>query len=339
MKRRQRLVILNPTCLEVIESHRADLDASGVEWIGGPELCRLREADVDAVLGGANALVLPAAIRNLPLAAHMRTHASIRVLSIAASGYDWLDVEAATASGIVVTFAPAREGVEVVADMAFALMLGVARQIPHHHNAICGGCYDRGMGVMLWGKTLGIVGLGRIGSAVARRAAGFDMRILAADPAPDPAVVRAYNVELVPLERLLRESDVVSLHVRLNRETDGMIGAAQLRLMKPGAILVNTARRELVDEAALAAAILEGRLGGAGLDDPPARPDTPLLGRPNVIFAPHHGNRAIEGVHAVFRLAIDNALAVLRGQRPEYVVNPAVYEGPLRSHEAEAPAS
>jgi phosphoglycerate dehydrogenase-like enzyme len=260
----------------------------------------------------------------------MRRHTSLKVLSISASGYDWLDVDAATANGIVVTYAPVREGVEVVADMTWALMLAVARQVPHYHNEICRHRYERGMGVTLWRKTLGVVGLGRIGKAVARRAAGFEMRVLAVEPSPDTEFVRRYGITPVDLPTALRESDFLSLHVRLDAGTRRMIGANELAGMKPSAFLVNTARRELVDEDALAEAVVRGRIAGAGLDDPPSRSDTPLLGLPNVVFAPHHGNRAIEGVHAVFRLAIDNALAVLNGERPEFVVNPGVYARPQR---------
>jgi phosphoglycerate dehydrogenase-like enzyme len=321
-----RLLILNPTCLEVIEAHRAHLDKSGVDWVGDPKFASLRAEDVDAMLARANALILPSSIRTLPSAEQMQRHSSLKVLSIAASGYDWLDVDAATARGIVVTFAPIREGVEVVADMTFGLMLAVARQIPHFHHEICAGRYRRGMGVSVWGKTMGVVGLGRIGQAVARRAAGFDMRILAVEPSPDATFVAKYGVQIVNLQTLLRESDFVSLHVRLDRQTERMIGAAELALMKPSAIIVNAARQQLIDENALADAILKSRIAGAGLDDPPTRPDYPLCGLPNVVFAPHHGNRAIEGVHAVFRCAIDNALAVLAGRRPELVVNPEVYK-------------
>lgn len=326
MKPKPRLVILNPTCLEVLEAHRAQLDASGLDWRAEPGFCTLRESEVDSVLQDADGLILPAAIRDLPRAEHMRRHASLKVLSIAASGYDWLDVESATEHGIIVTNAPVKEGVEVVADMTWALLLAVARQVPHFHQRICAGNYERGMGVAAWGKTLGIVGLGQIGRAVARRAAGFEMRVLATEPKPDLAFVAEHDIQLVPLETLLRESDFVSLHVRLDASTRGMIGARELALMKPSAILINAARQQLVDETALTDAILSGRLAGAGLDDPPARPDTPLRGRPNVVFAPHHGNRATEGVHAVFRAAIDNAVAVLSGRRPEWVVNPKVYE-------------
>ncbi len=332
MSRKPRLVVLNPTCIEAIESQRAHLDAAGFDWSADAAFASLRPEQVPAVLDGADALILPAAIRNLPSASDLRRHTSLKVLSIAASGYDWLDVEAATANGVVVTFAPVREGVEVVADMTFGLMLAAARQIPHYHHEICAGRHGRGMGVSLWRKTLGIVGLGRIGQAVARRATGFEMRVLAVEPAPDAEFVARHGVRIVNLPTLLRESDFVSLHVRLNRDTERMIGADALAMMKPSAFLINAARQPLVDEDALADAIVHRRLAGAGLDDPPLRADSPLCGLPNVVFAPHHGNRAIEGVHAVFRCAIDNAAAVLAGRRPELVVNPEVYGRPLRGN-------
>lgn len=331
MKRKPRLVILNPTCLEVLAAHRTYLDATGLEWRAEPGFCSLQERDVDSILAGVDGLILPASIRDLPRAQHMRGHPSLKVLSIAASGYDWLDVDAATENGIVVTNAPVREGAEVVADMTWALLLAVSRQVPHFHQRICAGDYQRGMGVAAWRKTLGIVGLGNIGRAVARRAAGFEMRVLATEPQPDLAFVAQHGIELVRLEELLCESDFISLHVRLDASTAGMIGRRQLGLMKPTAILVNAARQQLVDEAALAEVMLSGQLAGAGLDDPPAQPDTPLRGLPNVVFAPHHGNRAIEGVHAVFRCAIENAVAVLAGRRPQWILNPAVYSKSFRA--------
>ena len=331
MSRQPRMLILNPTCLDVIEAHRAYLDTLGVQWVAEQAFRALREEQVYGLLADADALILPASIRKLPFAGHMRRHTTLKVLSIAANGYDWLDVEAATSCGIVVTNAPVREGIEVVADLSWGLILAVARQIPHHHQQICAGRFERGMGVSVWGKTLGIVGLGRIGQAVARRAAGFNMRVLATEPNPDAAFVREHAIELAGLDELLQRSDFVSLHVRLDPHTRGMIGAPQLRLMKPSSYLINAARAELVDEEALTVAILKRGIAGAGLDDRPVRSDSPLLGLPNVIFTPHLGNRALEGVHAVFRCAIDNALAVLAGRRPEFVVNPAVYKGPLRA--------
>ncbi len=330
MKTRPRILILNSTCLDVLEGHRAWLNAQDWEWVGEDRFRSLRLEEVDSILDGAQALILPASIRNLPLAEHMERHRSLRVLSIAASGYDWLDVAAATRCGIVVTYAPVREGAEVVADLTWGLMLSVAREIPRHHEQVCRGGYERGIGVSVWGKTLGIIGLGNIGRRVARRASGFEMRVLAVEPRPDRVFVAEQGIELVGLDELLRRSDFVSLHVRLDGQTAGMIGARELELMRPTAYLINAARIELVDQEALAEAIVNRRLAGAGLDDPPARPDSPLIGLPNVVFTPHLGNRAIEGMHAVFQCALEGALAVLKGDRPGYVVNPEVYEGTLR---------
>ena len=218
----------------------------------------------------------------------------------------------------------------MVADLAFGLMLGLARQIPHFDRRIALGRHERGMGVSVWGKTLGIVGLGRIGQAVARRAAGFDMRVLAATRTPDETLAVRHHVHVVTLETLLRQSDYVSLHVRLSESTREMIGERQLAMMKSSAFLINTARQELIDEPALVAAIQQRRIAGVGLDDPPTSSTQPLAGLPNVIFAPHHGNRAIEGVHAVCRLAIDNVVQALSGRRPAFVVNPEVYDGNVR---------
>lgn len=331
MSKRSRFVILNGTCMDILAEHRSYLDAQDWEWVADDRFRDIKPDEFDAAIENANALILPTAVRNYPLAEHMERHQSLRVLSIAASGFDWLDVEAATRNGIVVTYAPVAEGAEVVADMAWAMMLAVAREIPRHHEQICNGCYDRGIGVSVWGKTLGIIGLGNIGKRVARRSSGFQMKVLVAEPNPDLAFVKEHNIELVDHDELLKQSDFVSLHVRLNEETDQMIGVRELALMKPSAYLINTARIELVDQEALTDAILHHRIAGAGLDDPPERADSPLIGLPNVIFAPHLGNRAIEGMHAVFRCAIDNALAVLLGNRPEHVVNPEVYEKPLRS--------
>lgn len=331
MKARPRIVILNATCLDILEEHRAWLDSQDWDWVAKESFRSLRLDQVDAILEGADALILPAMIRNLPLAEHMERHTSLRVLSIAASGFDWLDVPTATRCGIVVAYAPAEAGAEVVADLTWGLMLAVAREIPHHHQAICCGRNDRGIGVSVWGKTLGIVGLGNIGRRVARRAAGFQMRVLAAEPNPDRAFAAEHGIELVGLDDLMRRSDFVSLHVRLDTHTRGMIDSRLLGLMKPTAYLINAARVELVDQDALADAILARRMAGAGLDDPPAQPDSPLLNLPNVVFTPHLGNRAFEGMHAVFRCALENALAVLKGKRPECVVNPEVYERGLRS--------
>jgi phosphoglycerate dehydrogenase-like enzyme len=327
-----RLAVLNGTCLDIVEEFRDWIVAQGVELDAQQSYRSLDEAESLRVTRDADGIILPASFRSFPHEPHMAACPRLKVCSIAASGYEWLDVDSATKHGIVVTFAPGREGAEVVADMAWGLMLAVARQIPFHHIAMSRGENVRGMGSSVFGKTLGIVGLGNIGKAVARRAKGFDVRVIATEPYPDDKFVRENNVTLMPLDQLLAESDFVSLHMRLDEKTRHLIGASQLARMKPTAILINTARQELVDEAALVEAIESGNIGGAGLDDPPETESAKrLFARNNVVFTPHLGNRAIEGVRGVFKAAVENAIAVFRGQRPQFVVNPAAYDKGTRA--------
>jgi D-3-phosphoglycerate dehydrogenase len=326
-----RLAVLNATCLDVVEDLRKWIEAQNVTLLADQSYRTLDEAGVARVITQAEGIILPSSARSMPHAEHMAASPDLLVCSIAASGYEWLDVEAATRNGIIVTYAPGREGAQVVADMAWGMMLAVARQIPYHNQLLMRGDETRGMGSSVFGKTLGIIGLGNIGKCVARRAKGFDVRVLAAELNPDRDFVREQGVTLVSQDELLAESDFVSLHTRLDESTRHLLGARELARMKATAILINTARRELVDEEALVAAIESGRLGGAGLDDPPGPAGKKLLGRPNVVFTPHLGNRAIEGVRGVFRTAVENAVAVFRGQRPEFVVNPRVYEARTRA--------
>jgi phosphoglycerate dehydrogenase-like enzyme len=326
-----RIAVLNGTCLDVSEANRAAIQARGIELLAEQ---RYRTMSVDQtleIIRTCDAIVVPAnADSFLPYDRHLREMPRLRCVAIAASGYDDYDVESATRNGVVVTNAPVREGAEVVADMAVGLMLAVCRQIPYHHLLLSRGDRTRGTGTSMFGRTLGIIGLGNIGRHVALRVKGFHMRVLASEPAPDRAFVAEHGVELVSQDELLREADFVSLHVRLNEQTRRMIGRKELALMKPTAVLINTARQDLVDEEAVVEAILQKRIGGAGLDDPPGAAAQKLFGRPNVVFTPHLGNRSIEGMHAVFMSAIDSAVAVLRGERPPFVVNPQVYERGVR---------
>lgn len=329
MDSKPRLLVLNGTCLDVAQAHPEVLRSDEIDIVADASFRNLTSDRLDSALAGAHGLVLPASVTLS--AQHMKSVKTLQVLSIAASGYEWLDISAATRCGIAVTNAPVQEGAEVVADLAFGLLLAVARQIPHHDHALKSGGNERGMGACVWGKTLGIVGLGNIGKAVARRARGFDMRVLAATPRPDTEFIRAYSIDPVLLEELLRQSDFVSLHARLNPQTRGMIGKRELGWMKPTAYLINTARQPLVDEEALTEAILSRRIAGAALDDPPQQKDSPLLKLPNFVCTPHLGNRALEGCLAVFQCALENARAVFQGKRPRHLLNPEVYEGPLRA--------
>jgi glyoxylate reductase len=240
-----------------------------------------------------------------------------------AVGVDNVDLAAASERGVPVGNTP---GVltEATADLAWALMLSAARRLPEAERAMRGGGWswepDFLLGEELSGATLGIVGLGRIGSAVARRAEAFGMEVIHASRGGGRGV---------PLDELLERSDFVSLHAPLGPDTLGLIGEPQLRRMKPHAILVNTARGPLVDTDALVRALREGWIAGAALDvtDPePLPPGHPLFDCPGLAIAPHIGSATHRAREAMADLAVDNLLAALRGERMPHCANPEVYE-------------
>jgi D-3-phosphoglycerate dehydrogenase len=226
----------------------------------------------------------------------------LRAVGRAGVGVDNIDLPAATKRGVLVMSTPGGNAVSV-AEHTFALMLSLARQVPRLDKAIHEGRWEKSSagGTEVRGKTLGLIGLGRIGSEVAIRAEAFDMRVLAYDPFISEAAARQVSVELVPLEQLLAESDFVSLHTALSPETRNLIDAVAIEKMKKGARLINAARGELVDEAALATALKSGRLGGAALDvfaeEPPK--NSPLMGLPNVIATPHVAGSTTEAQEEV----------------------------------------
>jgi glyoxylate reductase len=255
----------------------------------------------------------------------------LRIVSQMAVGYDNIDVSAATRRGVLVTNTP---GVltEATADMAFALLLAQARRLPEGLRAIKSGTWGDWqpwflLGRDLTGKTLGIIGLGEIGKAVARRALGFGMRVVYNSRQRKPEVEAELSVGWRELPALLAEADYVSLHMALNEETKGIIGARELAQMKPDAVLINTARGGVVDQAALVQTLREGSIGGAGLDvfeSEPLASDDPLLGLDNVVVAPHLGSATVETRTRMSDLAVDNLLAFFRGERPPRCVNPEV---------------
>ena len=244
-------------------------------------------------------------------------------------GVDRVDLEAATRRGIAVSNTPGANSA-AVAELTIGLMLALARQICMANRAVREGRWPRIAGVGLGGKTVGLVGFGAIGRETARRLAAFGCRVLVADPYVSPEAVIACGAGPAALDELLPSSDVVCLHAAATPETTGMVNASFLGRMKPGAFLVNTARGELIDEAALAQAIESGQLRGAALDcfrgEPPPT-DHPLLRLPQVIVTPHTGAHTDDAVNAMGRMALDACLAVLRGARPAHLVNPAVYAG------------
>jgi lactate dehydrogenase-like 2-hydroxyacid dehydrogenase len=241
----------------------------------------------------------------------------LRVVANFGVGYDRIDVEACEALGVTVTNTP---GVldAATADLAFGLLLAVRREIVVADRFVrsagwSGSWSEGGLAEELSGSTLGIVGLGRIGSAVARRARGFDLRVLYTRRARADSELGEFR----ELDALLAESDLVSLHAPLTPETEGLIDARRLALLRDGAVLVNTARGELVDEPALVAELVSGRIS-AGLDVFAHEPEVPaeLLELPNVVLAPHIGSATRQTREAMTRLAVDNLLAVERGDGP-----------------------
>src|ERR1700693_4171592 len=214
---------------------------------------------------------------------------NLRCVGRAGVGVDNIDLEAATKRGIIVMSTPGGNAVSV-AEHTFALMLSLARQGPRLDKAFHGGRWEKSSaaGMELSGKTLGLIGLGRIGSEVALRAEAFDMRVLGYDPYISETAAKEFSVELVPLERLLAESDFVSLHTALSPATQNLINAQTLAKMKKGAFVINAARGELIEEAALAAALKSGHIGGAGLEVFAGAPpkNSPLVGLSNVVGTP-----------------------------------------------------
>lgn len=252
----------------------------------------------------------------------------LRVIARYGVGTDRIDLEAATRHGIVVANTPGANSA-AVAELAVGLMLALARHIPQGNQAVRRGEWPRYDGLGLHGKTVGLVGCGAIGEQVAARLFSFGCRVLAYDPYIIPEHVQAAGAELTPLDELLGAADIVSLHAALTPETRDLVDAAFLGSMKPGALLVNTARGELVDEGALVEALESGHLRGAALDcfrqEPPGA-DHPLLRFPQVIASPHSGSQTDQATRRMGALALDACLAVLRGERPRHVVNPEVYD-------------
>lgn len=256
----------------------------------------------------------------------------LKVISNHAVGFDNIDVNAATRHGIPVGNTP---GVltDATADFAFALLMAVARRIPEAERYVHAGKWKTWepmllLGVDIKGATLGLIGLGRIGKAVARRAAGFDMRVIYYDPT-EKAAEAELRVNAVELETLLKESDFISLHTPLTPDTHHLIDSNAFSKMKPNAVLINTARGPVVDPDALYEALKEKRIFGAGLDvtDPEPIPmDSPLLTLDNIVIVPHIASGSKTSRDQMSWMAAQNLIAGLKGERLPNCVNPQVYE-------------
>jgi phosphoglycerate dehydrogenase-like enzyme len=304
---------------------KAALEAAGCEVVFSPEAGPLPEARLIELLQGCEAVIGSSDPYNASVFAQSP---QLKTVARCGVGIDSVDVAAATAAGVIVTNTPGAM-TDAVGDYTFALMLGVARRIHEGDALMKSGGWGEYPGVLVCGKTLGLVGLGQIGQAVARRAAGFGMRILAFDP---PAQERGIPADLPPvqftdMETLLAESDFVSVHAPNLPETRQMFNAERFAQMKPTAYFINTARGALVDEAALIAALEQGTIAGAATDvysQEPLPADHPLRRAPRALLTPHNAFNAAEAAEAMSVQSAENVLAVLRGENPAGLVNVAV---------------
>lgn len=275
-----------------------------------------------AVIGDYDAVVVRSETR--VTAAVVAAGGRLQVIGRAGVGVDNIDIPAATARGIVVVNAPTGNTVSA-AEHTIGLMLALARHIPAADASLRGGAWQRSafVGVEVRGKNLGVIGLGQVGSEVARRARGLEMRLLGLDPFVPEERARALGVELVDLGRLLRESDFITVHTTLTTGTRGLIGREEIAQMKPSVRLINTARGGIIEEDALIEAVASGRIAGAAVDVFSKEPatDNPLTRQPGIIVTPHLGASTAE---AQERVAVDVAqqiVAVLRGEPAAYAVN------------------
>jgi D-3-phosphoglycerate dehydrogenase len=257
----------------------------------------------------------------------------LRVIARPGVGYDTVDLGAATLRGVIVTIASGTNH-ESVADFTFGLLLQATRAISTAAASVAGGGWQRVTGTESWGKTLAIVGLGNIGKAVARRARGFDMRVLAVTRNPDQEFGRQSGIEFVSLAEALGRADFVTLHAPLTAETANLIDARAIAAMKRGAYLINTSRGGLVDEQALADAVVSGHLAGAAVDvlrEQGVGSRSALIGVPGIIVTPHMATFTLEASQRVAMSVAQSVVMTLRGERPPHVVNPSAFDHASRS--------
>jgi glyoxylate reductase len=321
-----RIFITRPLFQETVRRLRADVVVDE-----NPEDRVLSKAELIhqlAGMAGVIPLVTDAVDREV-----LQTAPSLKVVANFGVGVDHIDVRAATELGIVVTNTP---GVltETTADLAWSLLMASARRIVEADNFMRSTQFTAWgpkmlLGHDVYGKTLGIIGFGRIGQAIARRARGFNMKVIFTDAGGvKDNVVRELGVTRVSLEELLRASDYVTLHVPLVPQTTHLLDDRAFEMMKPSCIVINTSRGPVVDEKALVRALKNGRIAGAALDvferEPQVEPE--LLEMNNVVLAPHIGSGSYETRLKMSEMAADNLLSVLKGQRPPNMVNPDVWD-------------
>lgn len=323
-------IVVTDFSMPLNEIETAELEASGLEY----ELVQLNAKTADELLPfvqDADALLVQWANISRPVIEALH---KCKVISRYGIGVDMIDLEAATDHGLPVCNVP-DYCIDEVSTHTLAFVLALNRHLFGHVQHVAGGQWGGAPGgapLRLAEQHLGLVGLGRIGRAVARKANGLGLKVLAFDPYLPADQAAALRVELVSLDELLRRSDYVSVHCPLTAETRHLIGTAQLAQMKPSAYLINMARGPVVDQAALHAALVGGAIAGAAVDvleqEPPAA-DEPLLRLPNVLVTPHTSSWSAESLVQLRRGVVGNVVQVLRGGPPRSVVNPKVL-GKLR---------
>jgi len=290
---------------------------------------RIAYTEADLIAAARDADVILASHLETISRGVMEAAPRLRLVIVPFIGTDKIDIPAATRLGVLVANSPTPENFIAVAEATIGLMLMLLKRVKHNEAKLRRGewAQRQDRGEFLFGKTVGLVGLGRVGSHVARRLVNWDVRLLASDPYIPMAQAEALDVTLVDLDTVLAESDVVSLHASLTDETRGLIGEKELRRMKPTAVLVNTARGEMADEEALARAIGEGWIAGAAVDafvKEPLPPANLLRGvdPERLILTPHNVSHSEAGRRANLRLAFEQILAATRGEAPAHCVNP-----------------
>lgn len=244
----------------------------------------------------------------------------LKVIAKHGAGVDNIDLQAAAEKAIPVAFAPGANR-HAVADLAMGLMLSLAREIPRSFTQVRNGEWPRVIGFEMFGKTLGVIGTGKIGKEVIRRAQGFQMKILAFDLYPDQELSQSGLVIYVPLDQLYKEADFITIHTDLNEQSKAMIAKPQLEAMKPTVFIVNTARGGIIDEQDLYTALVERKIGGAALDVFSSEPvkESLLLELPNFIATPHMAGYTYEALREVGMITARNVLNALKGEQPEFV--------------------
>lgn len=324
---KKKILISHPWTVESIP-HLSDfvkqLEDRMCEVVFFPDTATMSEADIVKWIPGCYAHVCGGVQWT---AKAMESAPDLKIIARIGVGYETVDIPAATARGIAVTTTPGA-GAETVSEFAFGMIMALSRAILRNDRIVRKGGWKSINGPSIYRKTLGIVGFGLIGRQLAKWARGFDMKVVAFDPVQDSKYAADNGIRYLPLDRLLAESDYVSLHLPFTPDSKNLIGEKELSLMKPSAFLVNAARGGIVDEKALYDALKKGALAGAALDvfdKEPVSMDNPLLSLDNVIVAPHMAGSSLEGLDSIFGAATRNVLELMDGKVPHGIRNPEVF--------------